>query len=385
MSEAETRVVRRAKLIAIVVFVALAIGAGRTLWSRASNARALEAGTAEQARTYVKVATPTVGGAATTLTLPGSLQGETQSPISARSSGYVKKWFHDIGSRVAKGELLAEIESPEVDQQLSQAVAAREQAAAGLVLAKSTAERWEELRRTGMVPQQQVDERRSAATQASASLAAAEANVERLRQLQAFKRVTAPFAGVITKRNVDVGDLIDAGAGRPLFVLTTTGSLRLTVDVPQTYAHLVKVGQPVTVTQGELRGRTFSGKVARTSGAIDSASRTMQVEVALPNGDGALMPGAYVQVSLPLAATQGMVIPTNALMFRGDGMRVASVDASGRVKLLPVKVGRNLGQSVEVVEGIEGRERLVLNPPDSLAEGDVVTVADSRASPEQAR
>jgi RND family efflux transporter MFP subunit len=384
MSETQARVVRRAKVVAIVVLVALAIGAGRTMISRASNARALEAGTAEHAKTYVKVATPASGGAGITLTLPGTLQGESQSPISARASGYVKRWSHDIGSRVAKGELLAEIESPEIDQQLSQAVAAREEAAAGLALAKSTAQRWEELRRTGMVPQQQVEERRGAAAQASASLAAAEANVERLRQLQSFKRVTAPFAGVITKRSVDVGDLIDAGAARPLFVLTTTANLRVAVEVPQSYAHLVKVGQPVTVTQGELRGRSFSGKVARTSGAIDSASRTMQVEVALPNRDGALMPGAYVQVSLPLEGGQALVIPTNALIIRGSGLRVASLDPSGHVKMLTVKVGRNFGQSVEVLEGIRGQE-LVLNPPDSLAEGDLVTVVDADAAAQAAR
>src|SRR5688572_33454 len=375
MSEADSKVLRRAKLVAIVVLVALAIGAARTMMSRSSNARALEAGTAEQAKVYVKVATPTIGGAGTTLNLPGSLQGEVQSPISARASGYLKRWTHDIGSRVAKGELLAEIESPEIDQQLSQAMAAKQESEATLALATSTRTRWEELRRTGMVAQQQLDERRGAEAQARASLAAAEANVERLRQLQAFKRITAPFAGVIIKRNVDVGDLIDAGAARPLFILTTTDPLRVSVDVPQSYAHLVRVGQPVTVTQGELRGKSFQGKVARTSGSIDSASRTMQVEVALPNRDGALMPGAYVQVSLPLAGADGVVIPTNALMFRGDGMRVASVEASGRVKLLPVKVGRNFGQSVEVLDGLQGKERLVLNPSDSLAEGDQVLVA----------
>ena len=374
MSESDARVLRRAKLLAIVVVVVLAIAAGRTILSRASNARALEAGTAEQAKVYVKVATPTVGGAGTTLTLPGSLQGAVQAPISARASGYVKRWTHDIGSRVAKGELLAEIESPEIDQQLTQAMAARQEAEATLALATSTRKRWEELRSTGMVAQQQLDERRGAEAQARASLAAADANVERLRQLQGFKRVTAPFAGVIIKRNVDVGDLIDAGAARPLFVLTTTDPLRLALDVPQTYAHLVSVGQPVTVTQGELRGRTFQGKVARTSGSIDAASRTLQVEVSLPNRDGALMPGAYVQVSLPLPSGDGIVIPTNALLFR-DGMRVASVDPTGRVKLLPVKVGRNFGQSVEVLSGIEGKERLVLNPADSLAEGDQVVVA----------
>ena len=380
MAEDEARkAVRRAKIVAIVVLLALAIGAGRTLFVRNSNARALVAETAAMSKTYVKVATPTVGGADTMLTLPGTLQGAVQSPISARASGYVKRWTRDIGSRVAKGELLAEIESPEVDQQLSQAVAARRQAEASLQLAKSTAQRWEELRRTGMVPQQQLDERRSAEAQARANLAAADANVERLRQLQGFNRITAPFAGVITRRNVDVGDLIDAGGTRAMFVLTQTDPLRVYVDVPQSYAHLIRTGQPVTITQAELRGRKFQGQVARTSASLDSATRTMQVEVALPNRDGALLPGAYVQVLLALKGAQGMVIPTNALMFREDGLRVAAVDDSGRVKLVPVKVGRNLGAQIEVVDGLAGQERLVLNPPDSLTEGDVVTVAAAEA------
>jgi RND family efflux transporter MFP subunit len=378
MSEEDSRrVVRRAKIALIVVLVALALGAGRTMWGRMSNARALEAGTAEHAKTYVKTTQPSTGGSGTSLTLPATLQGFVQSPISARGSGYLKRWTRDIGSRVEKGELLAEIESPEIDQQLSQARAAREQAAAGLTLATSTMKRWEELRKTGMVAQQQLDERRSADEQARANLAAADANVERLRQLEGFKRVVAPFAGVITRRNVDVGDLIDAGggAGRALFVLTQTDPLRVFVDVPQSYAHLVKAGQPVTITQSEFRGKAFEGKVARTAGSIDSGTRTMQIEIALPNREGELLPGAYVQVVLPLAASREIVVSTNTLMFRSEGLRVASVDASGRVKLLPIKIGRNFGQTVEVVEGLQGTERLVLNPPDSMAEGDQVVVA----------
>jgi RND family efflux transporter MFP subunit len=361
----------------VVVLVALALGAGRTIWSRMSSAKALEAGTAEHAKTYVKTTAPSTAGAGTTLTLPGSLQGFVQSPISARGVGYLKRWTKDIGSRVEKGELLAEIESPEVDQQLSQAQAARDQAAASLAIAKSTAERWEELRKTGMVAQQQLDERRSAEAQARANLAATEANVERLRQLQGFKRVVAPFSGVITKRNVDAGDLIDGGggAGKALFVLTQTDPLRVFVDVPQTYAHLVKVGQAVTVTQTELRGKSFQGKVARTSASLDAATRTMQIEVALPNKEGELLPGAYVQVALPLAGGKELTVSTNALMFRSAGLRVAAVDGAGKVKLLPIKVGRNFGESVEVLEGLQGTERLVLNPSDSLADGDIVAMA----------
>jgi RND family efflux transporter MFP subunit len=379
MTPKSNPVARRAALLAVVVVLLLAVGAARTLFSRASNARALEATSAEQARQYVKVTTGEVGGAASTLSLPGTLQGSVQAPIAARASGYLKRWTRDIGSTVKKGEVLAEIESPEIDQQLSQARAAREEAAAALALAKSTLERWENLRKTGMVSQQQVDERRGAHAQAQAGLASAEANVERLRQLEGFRRVAAPFAGVITRRTVDVGDLIEADSAKPLFFLAQVDPLKVYVEVPQSYAHLVKPGQPVVVTQTELRGRRFEGKVARTAAALDAASRTMQVEVSLPNADGALMPGAYVQVALPLPSSQQVVVPTNTLVFGGSGLRVASVDDGGRVKLLPVKVGRNFGERIEVLDGITGKERLVLNPPDSLADGDIVTVVAPEA------
>jgi RND family efflux transporter MFP subunit len=379
MSE-DSRVMRRAALFAVIVLAALAIGAGRTMWSRFANAKALEAGTAERAKLYVKTAFPKSAAAGQTLALPGTLQGFVQSPISARASGYVKRWTRDIGSRVDKGELLAELETPEIDQQLSQAVAAREQAASSLALAKSSAERWEALRQKDAVSQQELEERRSGDIQARANLAAADANVERLRQLEGFKRVVAPFAGVITRRNVDVGDLIDAGgAGRALFLLSQTDPLRVYVNVPQSYAQLVKPGQEVNVTQAELLGQVFRGKVARTAGAIDTATRTMQIEITLPNRDGALLPGAYVQVSLPLQVSKALSIPTNALLFRGEGMRVAVVDADGRVRLRPINVGRNYGENVEVLDGLAVTDQLVLNPPDSLVEGDAVTVAPAVA------
>jgi RND family efflux transporter MFP subunit len=373
--EENAKVLRRARVVTVVLLLVLVVGGARTLWSRASNARALEAGTAEQAKVYVKVATPKAGGGTNTVELPGTLQGQMQAPIAARSSGYLKRWTRDIGSRVEKGELLAEVESPEIDQQLSQAIATRDQTAASLALTRRTVERSEQLRKSGMIAQQKLDEDRNAVTVAQATLAAAEANVARLRDQQGFKRVLAPFAGIVTKRNVDVGDLIDGGAARPLFILSKTDPLRVYVDVPQSYAHLVKPGQKVIVSQKELSGRTFEGAVVRTSGAIDAASRTMQVEVTLPNKEGVLMPGAYVQVSLPLAAGDQLVIPSNALMFRSEGLRVASVDGAGKVKLLPIRVGRNFGPSIEVLDGISGSERLVLNPSDSLTEGDVVVVA----------
>ncbi|HEY4067863.1 MAG TPA: efflux RND transporter periplasmic adaptor subunit [Burkholderiaceae bacterium] len=373
-------VLKRARWITIVVLVLLALGAGRTLFSRVANAKALETGVNEQAIQYVKTASPKVSGKGQTLALPGSLQGQVQSPISARASGYLKRWTKDIGAHVEKGELLAEIETPEIAEQLSQAVATRAQTAASLALANSTVERWESLRKKDVVSQQELDERRSGVVQARANLAAADANVQRLRQLDSFKRVTAPFAGVITKRNVDVGDLIDGGGGgggRALFVLTQTDPLRVYVNVPQTYAQLIKPGQTVSVTQSELRGQTFKGTVARTAGAIDAATRTMQVEIALPNPNGVLLPGAYVQVALPMAASTVLRVPTNALLFRSEGSRVALVDDKGKVTLRTVQIGRNLGQETELLDGVTASDRLVLNPTDSLADGDVVSIASA--------
>jgi RND family efflux transporter MFP subunit len=377
------QIVRRTKIAALVVLVLLALGAARTVVSRMANARVLEAGAAESAKQYVRTAQAQRGGAVQTLALPGTLQGFVQAPIAARANGYLKRWAKDIGSKVDKGELLAEIETPEIDQQLVQAVAARDQAAASLALARSTIERWEGLRKKDVVSQQDLEERRSAGAQAQANLAAADANVQRLRQLEGFKRVVAPFAGVITRRNVDIGDLIDAS--RVLFLLAQTDPLRVYVNVPQAYAQLVRPGQPVVVTQGELRDQRFAGKVARTAASIDAATRTMQVEVTLPNADGRLLPGAYVQVALPLAASAALVAPTNALLFRGEGAMVAVVDADGKVALRRVAVGRNYGTDFEVLGGITEADRLVLNPPDWLANGQTVAIAPAEPSASAAR
>jgi len=376
---ARAKVVRGTRIVAVVVVLLLAVGAGRTIVGRMANARVLEANVAASATPYVRTTVVRSGEGGQTLALPGTLQGFQQAPIAARAAGYVRRWTKDIGSHVAKGEVLAVIESPEVDQQLSQAEAARQQAAAGLALAKSTVDRWEALRRKDVVSQQELDERRSGATQAAANLAAADANVQRLRQLQGFTRVTAPFDGVITRRNVEVGDLVDS-SGKTLFVLTQMDPLRIYVNVPQSYAQLVRAGQKVVVTQAELRGRTFSGEVARSAGAIDPATRTMQVEINLPNRDGTLLPGAYVQVDLPLAGAKTLVVPTNVLLFRGEGTRVALVDADHRVRLKPVTLGRNLGESIEVLGGVADGDRLVVNPSDSLAEGDAIAIGDDAAA-----
>ncbi len=375
------QVAGRLKLVAVVVLVLLGIGAARTVLSRAANARTLEARVAEHAALYVKTTLPNAGAAGRTVLLPGTLQGAVQAPIAARAAGYVKRWTKDIGSRVEKGDVLAEIEAPELDQQVSQALAARAQAAAGLALAESTGARWEALRQKDVVSQQDLDERRSGVVQARATVAAADANLRRLRQLEDFKRVTAPFAGVITRRNIDVGDLIDTG-GRALFLLSQTDPLRVYVNVPQAYANLVKTGQQVVVTQAELRGQAFKGQVTRTSASIDTATRTMQIEVSLPNKDGVLLPGAYVQVALPLQGVAPLAVPANALLFRGEGTRVAVIDAQGRVKLQAVTLGRNTGDSIEITGGLAPTDRLVLNPPDSLADGDVVTLQQApKATP----
>ena len=376
---ARAKVVRGTRIVAVVVVLLLAVGAGRTIVGRMANARVLEANVAASATPYVRTTVVRSGEGGQTLALPGTLQGFQQAPIAARAAGYVRRWTKDIGSHVAKGEVLAVIESPEVDQQLSQAEAARQQAAAGLALAKSTVDRWEALRRKDVVSQQELDERRSGATQAAANLAAADANVQRLRQLQGFTRVTAPFDGVITRRNVEVGDLVDS-SGKTLFVLTQMDPLRIYVNVPQSYAQLVRAGQKVVVTQAELRGRTFTGEVARSAGAIDPATRTMQVEINLANRDGTLLPGAYVQVDLPLAGAKTLVVPTNVLLFRGEGTRVALVDADHRVRLKPVTLGRNLGESIEVLGGVADGDRLVVNPSDSLAEGDAIAIGDDAAA-----
>ncbi len=367
------QIARRLKIVAVAVLVLLGLGAARTVLSRVANSKALDAGIAEHAAIYVKTTLPQPAGSGRTVALPGTLQGAVQAPIAARAAGYVKSWNKDIGSRVHKGDVLAVIEAPELDQQVSQAVAARDQTASTVALADSTVARWDALRKKDVVSQQDLDERRAGLVQARANLAAADANLQRLRQLEAFKNVIAPFDGIVTRRNIDVGDLIDT-TGKPLFLLSQTDPLRVYVSVPQSYANLVKTGQTVVVTQAELQSQRFKGQVTRTSGSIDASTRTMQVEVSLPNKDGTLLPGAYVQVALPLTASATLSVPSNALLFRGEGTRVAVVDGQGKVTLHAVTLGRNNGTTVEVTGGLQASDRLVLNPPDSLLDGDVVTL-----------
>jgi RND family efflux transporter MFP subunit len=277
---------------------------------------------------------------------------------------------------------LADISAPEIDQELSQAQATRVQAAASEELAKSTADRWQTLRKKDAVTQQDLDERLSAANQAKANLDAADANVRRLKQLQGFNQVAAPYDGVVTRRNIDVGDLVNAGnggTGFAMFSVAQVDPLRLYVYVPQVYASQVKVGEAVTVTLAERAGEEYQGTVVRTARAIDPVNRTMQVEIRVPNPKELLITGAYVQVSLPIDADSGVLtVPTSVLLFRPEGTRAALVDGQGRVKLTPVKLGTDFGTAVEILSGLKASDRLVVNPADSLADGDLVTLAPSQ-------
>lgn len=377
------RVVRRAFVGLAILLVALALLSVRALHARNGQARALDQTVSELARQPVNVVKAQSTQGAPTLLLPGTLQGKIESPIYARATGYLIRWHTDIGAQVRQGDVLAELDTPEIDQQLLQARAAREQAAASLELARTSSSRWEALRRRDAVSQQELDERQSALSQARANLGSAEANVRRLQQQQSFKRVVAPFAGTITRRNVDVGDLIDAGAGsRPLFQLARTDVLRTSIQVPQTFAQRVTVGQTVSLRQAELPGQRFEGRVTQSAGAIDMATRTMQLIVELPNPERRLMPGAFVEVEFRGVETSHLVVPANTLLFRADGPMVARV-IDDTARLQRVVLGRNFGRTIEILEGIAPEDRMVLNPSDSLAEGDLLRIIDAAADTRQ--
>lgn len=286
------------------------------------------------------------------------------------------RWQADIGAHVKQGQLLAELDTPELNQELAQATAQRQQAQAALALAKTSFERAQQLRQRDAVSQQELDDRQGAYNQGAANLAAADANMRRLTELKGFQRIVAPIDGIVTQRNVDVGDLVSSGnAGRALFTVVQADRLRLYVQVPQAYAQQVKTGQHVSVAQAELPGQTFDGTITRTSEAIDVATRSLQIEITLPNPDGRLLPGAYVQATLPMTPAGRLSIPANTLLFRAEGPTVATVDAHGQIRLKPVTVLRTVGQTLEIDGGITPEDRLVVNPSDALANGDQVVVA----------
>jgi len=373
----QAKILRRSKRIGIIMLALLGMGVVVTVFSRTEHHRQLEETTNEQAKQYVSTIQAKQGQDSERLVLPGTLKGFVESPIYARTNGYVLRWTHDIGSRVEKGQVLAEIDTPEVDQQLSEAIATRGQVASNLNLTQLSVERWEGLRKKDAVTQQELDEKRSAYVQAQATLKATEANIRRLQQLKSFKQVVAPFSGVVTARNIDVGDLINAGnggEGKALFSLAQIDSLRIYVYVPQAYAQQIKLEAKISVTQAELPGQTFAGTVIHTAGAINANTGSLQVEVRLSNHDGKLLPGAYVQVTFPTPPSHALVVPINTLLFRSEGPCIAVVDSTEHVKLQSVQIGRDFGKTVEILSGISANDRLIVNPADSLANGDAVTV-----------
>ena len=313
------------------------------------------------------------------LVLPGNLQAYIESPIFARTNGYLLRWYKDIGSKVEKGELLASIDTPEVDQELSQARATREQINAALGLAKISADRWANLRKSDSVSQQEADQQASGYVQAQANLAAADANVRRLEEMESFKNVYAPFSGVLTRRNVDPGALINSGAqanGRELFDVARVDPLRVYVQVPQAYAPSMKVGVKAAVTLQEFPGQKFTGTIVRTADSIDMATRTLNTEVDVPNKDSKLLPGSFGQVHFAVGdAVQRITVPVNAMLFRAEGPQVAVVGSDDKVELRSIVIGRDFGATLEILGGLSASDRIVINPPDSLEAGQQVRVA----------
>ena len=368
---------RKAVLVVVIVLVVLALSGGASVFSRIRASRALAKETDVDAIPTVAVVHPTLEKPDEELVLPASLQAYEESPIYARTNGYLLKWYKDIGSPITKGELLADIDTPEVDQELSQARATRQQATAQLEIAKISAERWQNLRKTDSVSQQETDVQTSAYQQAVANMAAAEANVRRLEDLESFKHVYAPFTGVLVKRNVDPGALINAGsAGTELFILAKVDPLRVFTNVPQNYSPAIKDGMPAYVSLPELPDQRFPGTVARTADAIDPTTRTLLTEVDVPNKDGRLLRGSFGEVHFePKINTDRVTVPVNAMIFRHEGAQLAVVGADNKVQLRPIIIGRDYGTTLEILGGVTVDDRIIINPSDSLNNGETVNVA----------
>jgi RND family efflux transporter MFP subunit len=311
--------------------------------------------------------------------LPGNTQAYVDTPIYSRTNGYLKKWYFDIGAHVQKGQLMAVIETPEVDQQLQAAQADLQVAQANLNLAKTTAARYTNLLKSNSVSKQETDQAVSDQAAKQAALEASEASVRRYQQLQSFEQIYAPYTGIVTARNTDIGDLIQGGlsgaaAARPLFQLAEIGTLRVFVSVPEVYTPFVRNGGTATLTADEYPGETFTGNIARNASAIDPASRTLNVEVDVPNPGGKLLPGAYVTVHFKVPTNgSNLTIPSNALLFRAQGMQVGVV-RDGKVALVPVKIAADHGQTVEVSSGLSKEDEVILNPSDSITNGQPVKV-----------
>ncbi len=361
--------------LAVVVLLGLAIIYG--VHSRAKTEHQLERSTAEAAIPTVNVTHPTGGSAAQEVVLPGNVQAFTDTPIYARTNGYLKRWYVDIGTHVRKGQLLAEIETPELDQQLQQAEADLKSAEANMQLAQTTSTRWQSLLQKHAVSKQETDQVMSDYAAKQANYAASQANVRRLKELQGYERVTAPFDGTITARNTDIGALIGTGSGttpHELFHLAAVGRLFVYVSVPEIYAEGVRDGAKVKITQDASPGEIIVGTIARNSSSIDQTTRTLNVQVDVDNAKGELLPGAYVFAHLQLpAANRAVTIPSNTLLFRAEGLRVGVV-RDGVVQLSPITIGHDFGNSVEVTSGLSQGDAIVLDPSDSLTNGTRVEV-----------
>lgn len=367
-------------MIAIVVLTVVVVDG---VWSRnASDARLREVTNAQSVPT-VAVIHPTVGANQSSLDLPGRLEAYSRAPIYARVGGFLKAWYVDIGASVKAGQLMAEIEAPDLDQQLLQAKAALASAQAAEALATVTAQRWQTMGATNAVAKQTVDEKTGDLTVKQALTRAAQANVDRLVVLSDFKRVTAPFAGIVTTRNTDVGQLIgaDSSAGLALFVISDVKKLRLTVSVPQNYVPAVTLNTKVAITVPEYPGKVYQGVVEASARAVDPASGTTRMQVVVDNNSGELMPGAFAntRISLP-ANAQALSIPAGALIFGQKGLRVAVLDGADKVQLKSVTISRDLGQVVEIGTGLSRDDRVIDSPPDGLSDGDPVRVVSGQTA-----
>jgi RND family efflux transporter MFP subunit len=371
---------RKALFFVAVVVLVLIVAGVVAMVTRAHDGRVLADETQQNAIPTVAVVHPIAEKPDEELVLPGTLQAYVESPIYARTNGYLLRWYKDIGSRIKKGDLLADIDTPEVDQELMQARATRQQVTAALDLAKINADRYQALRKTDSVSQEEADTQSSGYQQAVANLAAADANVKRLEELEGFKKIYAPFDGVLTRRTVDPGALINAGnagaAGKELFDVARTDPLRVYVSVPQAYAPAIKVGMNSVVTLQEFPNQKFTGTVVRTADAIDVTTRTLLTEVDVPNPDGKLLPGSFGEVHFqPHINVNKVTIPVNAMLFRQEGPRVAVVSSDDKVELRPISIGRDYGTTLEIVGGVDVNDRIIVNPADSIEDGQQVNVA----------
>lgn len=372
----------RKAAIGVAAFMAVAAAlATAGILERVHSAHVLASTTTELAPPTVLAAPARSGAPVSQLTLPGNVTAYSDAPIYARTSGYLTRWYFDIGSRVKKGALLATIASPEVDQQLLQAEADLATTEANAKNARIQADRYSSLVKTDAVSRQETDTYVNQAAALSASVRSAQANVARLKQLAAFEKIYAPFDGVLTARTVDNGQLIDSGVGKELFHMQANQTLRVYAYVPQLYSGAVHRGDKIPVSFAEHPGSSYTGTLVRTADAIDPTSRTLLVEIDVDNKDGNLLPGSLAQVHIKTGGTApSMIIPSASLIFRKEGLRVGVITGGNRAHLVPVVVGENDGASVQIVSGISATDAVIQDPPDSLVEGQQVKVVTSAAA-----